>query len=101
MQELENEIERVLTLNAENPELFNFEDLSLHIRTSSSQWAKIFQDKKQNLKQTLRSVEKKILMDCLRQNNWNKTKVAKLLGASRTSIILKSKEYGLIKKEGA
>ena len=101
VQELENEVDRVLALNTDNQDFFKFEDLSLHIRTSSSQWAKIFQDKKQNLKETLRSVEKKILMDCLRQNNWNKAKVARLLGTSRTSIISKSKEYGLIKKEGA
>lgn len=101
VQELENEVDRILALNTEKQELFKFEDLSLHVRASSSQWAKIFQDKKQNLKETLRSVEKKILMDCLRQNNWNKAKVARLLGTSRTSIILKSKEYGLIKKEGA
>ena len=89
VQELESEIDRVLALNRDNTDFFKFEDLSLHIRSASSQWTKILQDKKQNLKQTLHTVEKNILKDSLRQNNWNKTKVARQLGISRTSVIFK------------
>ena len=101
IQELESEIDRVLSLSPENQEIFTEQDLSPHIRASSSELARVFQRGTGNLKETLRSIEKKILIDCLRQNNWNKTRVAKLLGTSRTSIVLKTKEYGIIKEEGA
>ena len=101
IRELENEMEKILSLNSQNKSLFTKQDLSPHIRDASSDLTAVFPFEKKNLKDALRSVEKQILLDCLRKNNWNKTRVAKLLGTSRTSIILKAKEYGIIRKEGA
>ena len=102
IQELENEMEKILSVIPKNQNILTEQDLSPHIRdTSSSPLTKAFQPGKQNLKEALRSIEKQILLDCLKKHNWNKTKVAKVLGTSRTSIILKTKEYGIIKEEGA
>ena len=101
IQELESEIEKVISLTPNTQNIFTEQNLSVHIRDSSSVLNSMFEPGKQDLKSALRSFEKKILLDCLRKYNWNKTRVAKLLGTSRTSIVLKSKEYGLIKKEGA
>ena len=100
VQELETEIDKLLSLNPKSQDLFTEKDLSPHIRHSTAshlmQW---MQPGKYNLKKALQSLEKQILLECLQKNNWNKTKVAKALGASRTSIIFKTKEYGI--KEGA
>ena len=101
IRELESEIEKIISLSHQNKSVFTEQDLSPHIRDDSSDLTAVFPSEKQNLKEALRFVEKRILLDCLRKNNWNKTRVAKLLGTSRTSIILKTKEYGIIKKEGA
>lgn len=101
IRELENEIEKVISLNSKDRNVFTEQDLSPHIRDSFSTWAVGIQPGKQNLKDVLRSIEKRILVDCLKKNNWNKSKVAKMLGTSRTSLILKTKEYKIIKEEGA
>ncbi len=101
IRELENEIEKIVSLSPKGQNIFTERDLSPHIRDFSSALAIGFQPGKQNLKDVLRSIEKQILVDCLKKNNWNKSRVAKMLGASRTSIILKTKEYGIIKEEGA
>ena len=98
--ELKNEIEKVISLVPKDQNIITEQALSPHIRNSSSGLT-VFGSEKQNLKDTLRSVEKKILLDCLKKYDWNKSRVAKQLGTSRTFIILKAKEYGLLKKEGA
>lgn len=101
IRELESEIEKVLSVVPKNHKIITEHDISPHIRNYSAPLINVFQPGKQDLKSTLRSIEKQILMDCLKKHNWNKTKVAKLLGTSRTSLILKVKEYGIVKKEGA
>ena len=101
VRELESEIKKILSLIPKTQQMITEEDLSPHIRNSSSSLNTVFQPGKQKLKETLRSIEKQILLDCLRRNNWNKTRVAKSLGISRTFVVLKTKEYGIIKKEGA
>ena len=100
IRELENEIEKVISLVPKDQNIVTEQALSPHIRKSSVGLT-VFNSEKQNLKETLRSVERKILLDCLKKYDWNKSRVAKQLGTSRTFIILKAKEYGLLKKEGA
>ena len=104
IKELESEIDRVLSLGSELKRVFTKKDLSPHIQFSGDQdheFIKKFYNKPYSLKSALRSVEKTILLNCLRQHNWNKTKVAKALGTSRTFVVLKTKEYGLIKAREA
>lgn len=101
IRELKNEIEKMVYLSPKNKNVFTEVEVSSHIRNASSSFANIIKPGKKNLKEILQSIEKQILLDCLRQNNWNKTKAAQVLGTSRTSIVLKSKEYGILKKQGA
>ena len=101
IRELENEIKKLISLRSKDQQEWTEQDLSPHIKNASSMLSAAFQPGKQNLKEILRSIEKRILLECLRKNNWNKTKVAKILGTSRTSVVLKTKEYGILRKEGA
>lgn len=98
VRELENEIEKILLLKTENQNLFELKHLSAHIRASTMQFAQMIPKQLKNLKQILGFVEKQILMNYLAKHNWNKSKVARILGTSRTSIVLKSKEYNLDKE---
>lgn len=98
IQELKNEIERMLSLKAKDQTLFTESDISSTIRDYSQELNSMFVNRKQNLKETLRCVEKQILLESLKKNNWNKSKTAQILGTSRTSLIAKAKEYGLLKK---
>ena len=98
IQELESEIEKMVSLKSKDQTVFTEQDLSNHIREFSFELDGLFVSKNQNLKETLRLVEKQILLDCLRKNNWNKSKTAQLLGTSRTSLVSKAREYGLFKK---
>ena len=98
IQELQNEIEKIVSLKAKDQTVFTEQDLSSHIREFSFELDSLVFNTKRNLKDTLRLVEKQILLDSLRKNNWNKSKTAQLLGTSRTSLIAKAKEYGLFKK---
>ena len=98
IQELRAEIDRIISLKNKDQNLFTENDISAHIKESSQESNNIFINKKQNLQETLRSVEKQILLDSLKKNNWNKSRTAKSLGISRTSLAYKYKEYGLFKK---
>ena len=97
--ELESEIEKVVSLAQKDQTILTEKELSPHIRNFSSQLHGVLNNYKDNsLKNTLESVEKELIYQSLRKNNWNKTRVAKILGISRTSLIFKTKEYGLIKQ---
>ena len=100
IQELENEIKQLLSLKKRDQHLFTEKDLSPAIQDYSAKWNSILsENKNKNLKQTLHLVEKQILLDCLRKNNWNKSRVSQILGISRTSLIAKTKEYKLNKSK--
>jgi transcriptional regulator of acetoin/glycerol metabolism len=47
---------------------------------------------------TLGEVEKQYIIKTLRENNWNKSKSARILGIDRTTLHLKLKKYG-VKRE--
>ena len=99
IRELESEVERILELLDESQSLITESCLSLKIReTERVSFFPSLKLEKQNLKETLQSIEKQILLECLKKTNWNKTRAAKMLGSSRTSIILKTKEYGIQKE---
>ena len=97
--ELESEIEKVISFAQKDQTILTEKELSPHIRNFSSQLHGVLSNyKDNNLKNTLESVEKELIYQSLSKNNWNKTRVAKILGISRTSLIFKTKEYGLIKQ---
>ena len=97
--ELESEIEKVVSLAQKDQTILTEKELSPHIKNFSSQVNEVLSNyKDNNLKDVLENVEKELIYQSLRKNNWNKTRVAKILGISRTSLIFKTKEYGLIKQ---
>ena len=94
VRELQNEIERLLVLCDEDQNVIPAENLSpkiLHFQNRSISL------KLQNLplKKALQNLEKKLLIEHLQKQQGNKTKAAKSLGISRTSILSKVKEYKL------
>ena len=95
--ELESEIEKSVALSQKDQTVLTEKSLSPHIRNFSPVLFGLNYSSK-SLKDTLDVVEKQVISECLRKNNWNKTRVAKILGISRTSLIFKTKDYGLFKK---
>lgn len=100
VRELENEIERVVVLAAEEktilPELlsqriFDFGEtgptVGQGINTSGT------------LKQALEELERLMIREGLKRCNFNKSKLAKELGISRASLIMKVDKYSLDKRK--
>lgn len=98
IRELEMELEKILH-SAQKRETITEEDISSHIKTGKSfiDSPHMFELGKQDLKSFIRDIEKTILIDALKKEQGNKTKVSKLLQLSRTSVISKIKEYKLEK----
>lgn len=100
VRELENEIERLCVLSGDT-KLIEDTLLSLRIQadakvTSLTTHSQHRLDGK--LKDALEELEKHMILDGLRRNHWNKSKLAKELGISRAGLILKVEKYGLEKR---
>lgn len=50
-----------------------------------------------NFKDYLADVEKEIILDVYKEYQQNQSQTAKMLGISRTKLIYKLKEYGILK----
>ena len=50
------------------------------------------------MKKAIAQLERQMIAQCLRQESWNKTKVAKKLGISRAALVSKVKDYKLEKR---
>ena len=94
IRELQNEIERLLVLSDEDHALISEENLSPKIRNAKKQ-VSFFKFQNLSLKEAIQNLEKKLLVEHLQKQRGNKTKAAKSLGISRTSILSKVKEYKL------
>ena len=94
VRELQNEIERLHVLSDEDQIVISEENLSPKIRSSQARKLPL---KLQNLplKEALQNLERSLLIEHLQKQQGNKTKAAKSLGISRTSILSKVKEYNL------
>ncbi|MGI9549383.1 MAG: sigma 54-interacting transcriptional regulator [Bdellovibrionales bacterium] len=96
VSELYSEIERILVFCEKGQTLLTESTLSKKIKSDLSISKETpFELGNHSLKSFLRNVEKNIIIESLKKYKGNKAKVARLLGSSRTSIILKVKEYGL------
>jgi len=92
IRELENVIERAINyLDADLiikpkhlPEKF--------IKNKHKRYSNI---ENQSLKCILQEVEKEVIFNCLKLNQWNKNKTAKILGISRAGLYKKIEEYNL------
>ena len=48
-----------------------------------------------NMKKAIAQLERQMISQCLKQEGWNKTRVAKKLGISRAALVSKVKDYKL------
>ena len=95
VRELENEMEKLLVLSDENESLITEKHLSKKIKQPDGVSSSVSL-KGQTLKDAVRTLERQMIAQCLKKENGNKTKAAKILGLSRTSIIIKAREYNLL-----
>ena len=104
IRELENEIERALILGSDGDvlEVDSFSSrvvspvsLSVNSSSSSKVQAKPSSGKVIPLKDIIESVEKEQIQNALSAYHWNRSKTAKALGVSRSSLLSKIDSYRL------
>ena len=94
VRELQNIVERAVLLG--NGPLLGLQDLPAHINACTSNTLTIAPaTKRQTLKEALEGPERQIILQCLRENNWNRNETAEQLGVNRTTLYKKMKKLGL------
>ncbi len=94
VRELQNIVERAVLLG-KGP-LLGVEDLPGHINSvRPAAIASSSAGKRQSLKEALEAPERQIILQCLRDNNWNRNETADQLGINRTTLYKKMKKLGL------
>ena len=95
IRELSNFIERAVVMNS-GPIIFS-EDLPPQIRqpVCNAGEAKTAPVGERNLKEEIKRVEKRIIMEVLEQQEGNRTRTALMLGISRRALMYKLQEYGI------
>jgi DNA-binding NtrC family response regulator len=96
VRELQNIVERAVLLG-KGPHL-GLQDLPSHITACTSDAITIpaaTGGKRQTLKEALEAPERQIILQCLRENNWNRNETADQLGVNRTTLYKKMKKLGL------
>jgi len=94
VRELQNIVERAVLLG-QGP-LLSLDDLPSHIKNSASNTLTIEPaNRRQTLKEALEGPERQIILQCLRENNWNRNATADQLGVNRTTLYKKMKKLGL------
>jgi DNA-binding NtrC family response regulator len=97
VRELQNIVERAVLLG-KGPEL-GLNDLPSHIRDAVSPTSGIRvvtpTGARQTLKEALEGPERLIILQCLKDNNWNRNETADQLGINRTTLYKKMKKLGL------
>ncbi len=95
--ELEKEIRQLVTLSGKGGEITP-ENISVRIRQAAGygSWAltKALRST-QNLKQAIAILEREMIHEGLIHTRWNKSKLARLLGISRSNLLTKLADYGL------
>ena len=98
VRELQNIVERAVLLG-KGPRL-GLDDLPSHINACHQETLKIpARGKRQTLKEALEGPERQIILQCLRENNWNRNETADQLGVNRTTLYKKMKKLGLDRPE--
>jgi len=96
IRELQNVLEHALILKSGNE--INVDDLPTYLKpenTNNETNTKCTSD----LKSTLESIEKEIILECLKKNNNNKSSAIRELGISRRTFYEKIKHYNLSSEE--
>lgn len=94
VRELQNIVERAVLLGS-GP-MLSLQDLPKHISASTSNTLTISPSStRKTLKEALEGPERQIILQCLRENNWNRNATAEQLGVNRTTLYKKMKKLGL------
>jgi len=96
IRQLENEIERAVTL-VENDAYIKPSDLSEDIIRQSIAEESFDYSNKTILRDAIEELEKNMILQALQNNAWNQTQTAKELGLSRQGLIKKIKRYDIEK----
>nr|WP_239559039.1 helix-turn-helix domain-containing protein [Sporohalobacter salinus] len=95
VRELKHTIDRAAILSEDN--IIKAENLPNNFRVyseklnSASQQTNILE----GLYKNVEIVEKQIILDSLKRNNWNRTETAKVLGITRKTLYNKMKKYNI------
>jgi transcriptional regulator with PAS, ATPase and Fis domain len=101
IRELENEIERLLVLGSDSEEV-PVDLISSRIRDAVGTPRTMSQVRLGGkLHQAVESLEREMIHQGLVRTGWNKSKLARELGISRSNLILKIEKYGLEAPAGA
>jgi transcriptional regulator with PAS, ATPase and Fis domain len=101
IREVENEIERLIVLGADQKEL-GVELLSQRVQEAAAApppGRRAVRGERGTLKQEVETLEAEIIHQGLIRTHWNKSQLAKELGISRSNLIQKCTQYGLDRKE--
>jgi two-component system NtrC family response regulator len=93
IRELQNEVERLCIMSGADTQITG-EYLSAHIAApivANARGRRIAG----NLKESVETLEKNLILDALRESDWNKSEAARELGISRSNLINKVKAYRL------
>jgi DNA-binding NtrC family response regulator len=101
VRELQNVVERAVLLG-KGP-MLGLQDLPSHVASCSSSTLTIRPSTgaPQTLKDALEGPERQIILQSLRDNNWNRNVTADQLGINRTTLYKKMKKLGLEDPRGA
>lgn len=92
VRELQNVIERAVLLG-KGPRV-SIVDMPAHISAGIPETS-VTTSARQTLKQALEGPERQIILQVLRENNWNRNETADQLGVNRTTLYKKMKRLGL------
>jgi Nif-specific regulatory protein len=98
VRELENEIERAVALSDVGATI-TAECLSDRIRSVQVAIHPPKPGTRLSLKSMVEDVEKRVIMQLLNENNWNKSRTAEALGLSRQGLLKKIGRFGLTREK--
>ena len=93
IRELQNEIERLCIMSGAES-MISSEALSVHISGTEIPNAR-GRRLSGTLKDAVENLERNLLLEALRETDWNKSEASRLLGISRSNLIAKVKNYEL------
>ena len=93
IHELKKEVEKLVVLSEETDMTLDETHLSPNLKKTLSHSPALSLFEGKTLKEALKTLEKHMILETLRKENGNKSKVAELLGLSRTSLITKTRDY--------
>ncbi len=92
VREIQNEVERMCVLAGTDAEISHDLLSDRLISKSEEKFPGLRVEGK--LKDAVEDLEKKLIFESLQREGWNKSRVAKLLGISRASLIMKCEKFG-------